>query len=74
MNLSLAANFDRELLERLRGYPVREIYGRFHGDRVGGGRAGFMRWRPCKPAVSSGTWPPCIGPASLSTISSTRPA
>ncbi len=42
MQFSLAANFDEELLNSLRGYPVTEIYGRFSGDRVGGGRARYM--------------------------------
>ncbi len=47
MKLSLAANFDPLLPGRLRAYPVREIYGRFPGDRAGGGRAAYML-----PAVS----------------------
>ena len=42
MELSLAANFDEQLLEALRGTPVTEIYGRYADDRGGGGRANYM--------------------------------
>ncbi len=42
MELSLPANFDEELLDQVRDTAVAEVYGRFAGDRGGGGRARFM--------------------------------
>ena len=41
MRLSVACNFDEELLEGLDGYPVYELYGKMTEDVVGGGRPSF---------------------------------
>ncbi|MFO7963924.1 MAG: U32 family peptidase [Desulfobacterales bacterium] len=42
MKLTLAANYDPELIPKLKPYPVEEVYGKLPFDCVGGGRAGFM--------------------------------
>jgi collagenase-like PrtC family protease len=42
MKLSLAANFDPELIPRLQHYPVEEVYGKFPTDCAGGGRPSYM--------------------------------
>ncbi len=42
MRLSVAANFDDRLLERIAGYPVFEVYGKLPSDLIGGGRASVM--------------------------------
>lgn len=39
---SLAANYDPELVEALRGYPVDEVYGKFPDDGVSGGRPRYL--------------------------------
>lgn len=41
MRLSVACNFDEELIDRLRGYPVYEVYGKVSRDYAGGGRPSF---------------------------------
>ncbi len=41
MKLSVACNFDPELIEGLRGYPVYEVYGKLTSDFFGGGRPSF---------------------------------
>ncbi len=41
MRLSVACNFDDELIEGLRGYPVYEVYGKVTSDYAGGGRPSF---------------------------------
>ena len=41
MKLSVACNFDDELLEGLGPYPVYEIYGKLTSDYFGGGRPSF---------------------------------
>ncbi|MBF0501238.1 MAG: U32 family peptidase [Candidatus Riflebacteria bacterium] len=41
MNLSVATNFDDEMLRRISSYPVEEIYGKLPRDFVGGGRASY---------------------------------
>ncbi len=38
MKISLATNFDNELIDKIKGYPVYEIYGKMKNDFVGGGR------------------------------------
>lgn len=38
MKLSVATNFDDKLIDKLKGYPVYEIYGKFQNDCIGGGR------------------------------------
>jgi collagenase-like PrtC family protease len=42
LKLTLAANFDPELIPRLRPFPVEEIYGKFPVDCAGGGRPSYM--------------------------------
>lgn len=42
MKLSVAANYDSEIIPQLAEYPVEEVYGKFHRDVVGGGRPGYM--------------------------------
>ncbi|MBI4704452.1 MAG: U32 family peptidase [Deltaproteobacteria bacterium] len=41
MRLSVACNFDEELLAGLAGYPVYELYGKLTADYFGGGRPSF---------------------------------
>lgn len=41
MKFSVACNFDEQLLEGLRPYPVYEIYGKLTSDYFGGGRPSF---------------------------------
>jgi collagenase-like PrtC family protease len=41
MQLSLATNFDPELLRQASAFPVVEVYGKLPRDFVGGGRAGY---------------------------------
>jgi collagenase-like PrtC family protease len=42
MRLSVATNFDRELVEQCRDYPVTELFGKLRTDAVGGGRAPYQ--------------------------------
>ncbi|MEW6744843.1 MAG: U32 family peptidase [Planctomycetota bacterium] len=42
MRLSVATNFEPELVEALRSYPVVELYGKLRLDAVGGGRAPYQ--------------------------------
>ena len=42
MRLSLAANYDNDLIPRLSPYGVDEVYGKFPADLVGGGRPSYM--------------------------------
>lgn len=42
MRLSVATNFDPELVERCRDYPVTELFGKLRTDAVGGGRAPYQ--------------------------------
>ncbi len=42
MQLSVPANFDPQLVPRLAEYPVREVYGKFPADFIGGGRPSYM--------------------------------
>ena len=42
MQLSVATNFDDNLLRKLRDYPVVEVFGKLPRDFVGGGRASYM--------------------------------
>lgn len=42
MRLSVATNFDPELIETLRGYPVVELFGKLREDAIGGGRAPYQ--------------------------------
>ncbi len=42
MKLSVAANYDLDLVPRLAGFPVVEVYGKFPTDPVGGGRPSYM--------------------------------
>lgn len=41
MKLSVACNFDPELVEKLKPYPVYELYGKLTSDYFGGGRPSF---------------------------------
>lgn len=42
MELSVAANYDLDLVVRLAEFPVVEVYGKFASDAVGGGRPSYM--------------------------------
>jgi collagenase-like PrtC family protease len=42
MKLSVAANYDLDLVPKLAGTPVDEVYGKFVADVVGGGRPSYM--------------------------------
>ena len=42
MKLTVAANYDAGLIERLASYPVDEVFGKFPVDFVGGGRPSYM--------------------------------
>ena len=38
MKISLATNFDNELINQIKNYPVYEVYGKMKHDFIGGGR------------------------------------
>lgn len=38
MKISLATNFDDELIEKVKEYPIYEVYGKLNEDIIGGGR------------------------------------
>lgn len=38
MKISLATNFDDDLIEKIKNYPIYEIYGKLKNDYIGGGR------------------------------------
>lgn len=42
MRLSVATNFDDDLITELKAYPVAELYGKLPSDVVGGGRSSYM--------------------------------
>ena len=42
MRLTVAANYDSDVVPQLRQYPVVEVYGKFPVDVVGGGRPSYM--------------------------------
>jgi collagenase-like PrtC family protease len=42
MKLSVAANYEFDLVAQLAGFPVTEVYGKFPADAVGGGRPSYM--------------------------------
>ena len=42
MRLSVATNFDPELVEQCRDYPVTELFGKLRSDAIGGGRAPYQ--------------------------------
>lgn len=42
MQLTVAANYDPQVVPELGKYPVREVYGKFPVDFVGGGRPSYM--------------------------------
>lgn len=52
MKLSLAANYDMDLVPRLKGYPVVEVYGKLPTDCVGGGRPRYMGTPLTKKALA----------------------
>ena len=39
MKISLATNFDDTLIDRIKDYPIYEVYGKLNYDLIGGGRA-----------------------------------
>lgn len=39
MKISLATNFDDSLIDKVKGYPIYEVYGKMRNDFIGGGRA-----------------------------------
>jgi collagenase-like PrtC family protease len=42
MRLTVAANYDSDVVPQLQSYPVAEVYGKFPVDFVGGGRPSYM--------------------------------
>ena len=42
MRLSVATNFQPDLVEGIKGYPVYELFGKLPADSLGGGRASYM--------------------------------
>lgn len=40
MKISLATNFDNNLIDKIKKYPVYEVYGKLKDDYIGGGRPG----------------------------------
>jgi collagenase-like PrtC family protease len=42
MRLSVATNFDDELIWKIKDFPVEEVYGKLPRDFVGGGRSSYM--------------------------------
>ena len=42
MKITLASNFDDALIERVRPYPVDEMFGKLSSDATGGGRASYQ--------------------------------
>lgn len=38
MKISLATNFDDNLIDQIKDYPIYEVYGKLNGDIIGGGR------------------------------------
>lgn len=42
MRLSVAANYDLDLVPQFAGLPVAEVFGKFSADAVGGGRPSYM--------------------------------
>ncbi|MBO6194968.1 MAG: hypothetical protein J6O56_01330 [Bacilli bacterium] len=38
MKISLATNFDNELIDKIKKYPIYEVYGKLNFDLIGGGR------------------------------------
>ncbi len=42
MHFSVAANYDVDVVPELARFPVREVYGKFAADLVGGGRPSYM--------------------------------
>ncbi len=42
MRLSVATNFEPDLIEGIKDYPVHELFGKLPADPVGGGRASYM--------------------------------
>ncbi len=42
MRLSVATNFEPDLIDALKGYPVYELFGKLPADPLGGGRASYM--------------------------------
>ncbi len=53
MKLSVATNFDNNLLDQISSYPVGEIYGKRSHDFVGGGRASYMTQGISKSVLES---------------------
>lgn len=39
---SVATNFDNQLIDGLKGYPVKELYGKLNSDIIGGGRSSYL--------------------------------
>lgn len=38
MKISLATNYENDLIEQIKGYPIYEVYGKLKNDIIGGGR------------------------------------
>ena len=53
MRLSVATNFEPELVDGLAGYPVHELFGKLPADALGGGRASYMLSPLSKQALAA---------------------
>ena len=53
MRLSVATNFRPDLIERIKGYPVWELFGKLPVDALGGGRASYMLAAVSKQALAA---------------------
>ena len=53
MKLSVATNFDNQLIGQIADYPVTEIYGKLTSDAVGGGRASYTTQQVNWPTLIS---------------------
>lgn len=53
MKLSVATNFDNNLIEQISSYPVNEIYGKLSHDFIGGGRSSYSTQGITKSVLKS---------------------
>ncbi|MHB9139879.1 MAG: U32 family peptidase, partial [Victivallaceae bacterium] len=51
LKISLAANYDLELIPEISKYPVNEVYGKFPADGISGGRPRYMATPVSKKAL-----------------------
>ncbi|MDP6625511.1 MAG: U32 family peptidase, partial [Nitrospinota bacterium] len=53
MRLSVATNFDNNLIDQISSYPVSDIYGKLSRDFIGGGRASYSTQGISKSTLKS---------------------